>query len=241
MRGRMKSRFYVLCLLIFLCGSGCAAEKHALQRPEMFASLDDFGFGPEGGVDLVWSIKTIHDAETLKKVLQKYDSLCLGRTWVVVDKESSSMIDDQQIQEISRHMVKQIQDRLGQGFKLVEIPSANTLDLSIALTNVETLQPILAVTSQLLPAGRGTSSVSRIIASGEATTVAGVSVELLVSDAMTNEPLIAAIDRRFGNDDIVTTTASRENVKAATSLWTDRLWTTLSYWNWIKDRNPVPR
>lgn len=237
----MKSRFYALCLLVFLCSSGCAAEKHALQRPEMFASLDDFGLGPVGGVDLVWSTKTIHDAETLKMVLQKYDSLVLGRTWVVVDKKSSSIIDDQQILEISRHMVKQIQARLGQGFKLVEIPGANTLDLSIALTNVETLQPILAVTSQLLPAYRGTSSVSRIITTDEATNVAGVTVELLVSDATTSEPLIAAIDKRFGNYEIIMTIASRDNVKEATTLWTDRLWTTLSYWNWIKDHNPVPR
>ncbi|MBE0574751.1 MAG: DUF3313 family protein [Desulfuromonadales bacterium] len=207
----------------------------------MFASLEDFGLGPEGGVDLVWSTKTIHDAETLKMVLQKYDSLILGRTWAVVDKESSGMIDDQQILEVSRHMVKQIQARLGQGFKLVEIPGENTLELSIALSNVETLQPILAVTNQLLPAYRGTSSVSRIITTDAAANAASVTVELLVSDATTSEPLIAAIDKRFGKNDIVMTIASRDNVKAATSLWTDRLWTTLSYWNWIKDHNPVPR
>jgi hypothetical protein len=63
---------------------------------------------------------------------------------------------------------------------------------------------------------------------------------LLVSDAKTNEPLLAAIDKKFSNKEIVTMIASLDNMKEPTSLWADRLWTTLSYWNWIKPPGAGP-
>ncbi len=64
--------------------------------------------------------------------------------------------------------------------------------------------------------------------------VGGFAVELLVSDARTNEPLIVLIDKRFGNSDIGMMTSSPDDVQEAINQLVERLWTTLSYWNWIK-------
>jgi len=235
----MYIRFYVLCLLVLVHCSGCAAKKPTLQEPVIFASFEDFNLGPEGGVDLVWSTKRIFDAETLKKTLQKYDGLILGSTWIAVDKESFRNLDDKQIQELVRYMAKEIKTRLGHGFKLVETPDENTLRLNIAITNLETTQSILAMASGLLPVGSGTRTVSKIV-DGEPTKGGGITVELLVSDGKTNEPLLAAIDKKFSNKEIVTMIASLDNMKEPTSLWADRLWTTLSYWNWIKPPGAGP-
>jgi hypothetical protein len=235
----MNIRFYVLCLLVLVHCSGCAAQKTRSHEPVIFASFEDFNLGPEGGVDLVWSTKRIFDAETLKTTLQKYDGLILGPTWIVVDKESFRNLDDKQILGLVRHMVKEIQTRLGHEFKLVETPDENTLRLHIAITNLETTQSILAMVNGLFPVGSGTSTVSKIVA-GEPTKGGSITVELLVSDAKTNEPLLAAIDKKFSNKAIVTAIASLDNMKEASSLWADRLWITLSYWNWIKTPGTAP-
>ena len=234
----MKIRCCVL-LFVLILSAGCTAPKTALKEPAMFASIEDYRFGPEGGVDLVWSTRRISDSATLRTTLQKYDSLSLGQTWVVVDKNSSRNLDDKQILQISEHMIKVIKARLGHGFKLVDTPTDKTLRLSIALTNIETSNPVLLMTNGLLPVGFSTSSVSRIVA-GEHSSLDSTAVELLVSDAKTNEPLIATIDKSFSNRDVGTMLATQETAKESVSLWADRLWVTLNYWNWIKKRTSAP-
>ena len=231
----MNMRFYLLFLLVLTLGTGCTAQKVLLKKPVLFASLEDFKLGPKGGVDLVWSTKRITDAETLKSALRKYDSLMLDQIWVVVDKESVRQLNDKQIQATTQQMINEIKARLGHDFKLVETPTENTLLLSVALTDIETSLPILAVTSYLLPDDFGTRTLSRIVI-GEHVKSGSVTVELLISDARTREPLIAVIDKHFDNKDVSTMTASPDGASEAISLWADRLWTTLSYWNWIKKR-----
>ena len=233
----MNIRLHLLMLLVFTFVTGCTAQKVPLKQPVMFASLEDFKLGPKGGVDLVWSTKRIIDAQTLKETLTDYDSLILDQVWVVVDKKSARNLDDGQILKISQRMVKEIKVRLGQGFKLVDVPTENTLRLSIALTNIEAALPIHAVTGRLLNGGAGELAVSKIIVE-EHVAVESLIVELLVSDAKTREPLIAVIDTQFGNQDVSTIIDQRDGMKEPIALWADRIWTTLSYWNWIKKRTP---
>lgn len=231
----MNIRFCVLFVLVLALSSGCVAEKVALKKPALFASLEDYKSGPKGGVDLVWSTNRIRDAETLKTTLQKYDSLILDQTWLVVDKESARNLDDEQILATSRHMLNELKARLGQGFKLVDTPTENTLRLSVAMTNIETSLPILAVTSRLLPVGSTASTVSKI-AIGEHVNTGRVTVELLVSDARSREPLVAVIDKQFDHQNLGTMIESPDAAKAPISLWADRLWITLRDWNWRKSR-----
>ncbi|MDH3453753.1 MAG: DUF3313 domain-containing protein [Desulfuromonadales bacterium] len=234
----MKIRFYVLTLLVLALCSGCTGPKRASQVPVRFTSFTDFKLGPAGGVDLVWSTKSIRDEQSLKMVLQKYDSLILDQTWVAADREALRKLNDQQILGISSAMVNAIQARLGQGFKLVQAPTENTLLLSIALTDLETHAPILAATSLRLPVSPGRFGVS-MVAAAEPANIGSVTVELLVSDATTNQPLVAAIDKRFSNKDLAMTISSPTGTQKAIAMWAERLWTTLAYWNWIKERTPA--
>ncbi len=102
----------------------------------------------------------------------------------------------------------------------------NSLRLSIAISNVETPNPILAVTSSLLPVGLGISTISKIT-TGEHTNVGSATIELLASDANTDKPLFAAIDREAGNKDLSTMIDSLDDAKDAINWWVDRLGQTL--------------
>ncbi len=231
----MKVRFYILWLLVLFLSLGCTAQQATLKQPLMFAALEDYRLGPEGGVDLVWSTQRIRDAETLKTTLQKYDSLILDQTWLVVDKESTRKLDDAQVLATARDMVAELKARLGHGFKLVDTPGENTLRLSIALTEIESSVPILAVTSRFLSDGPPAASVSRVVIGKQANS-GGVTIELLVSDARSREPLLAAIDKQLNLQDLGTLIGSPEGAKEFISLWASRLWITLRDWNWIKSR-----
>lgn len=234
----MKAQLCVLCLLVFVLNVGCAGQVDRLNKSVTLTPLEDYKFGPKGGVDLVWSTKRIRDAETLKTTLQKYDSLLLDQTWLVVDKKSSDTLSDKQVLATSRHMLNELKARLGLGFKQVDAPTENTLRLSVALINVEA-SPLLAVASALLSA-RGTApGVARIVA-GEQVNAGPVTVELLVRDARSGEPLVAAIDKQFDGQDLGTLIESPDGAEDAISLWADRLWITLRDWNWIQSRPANP-
>ncbi len=231
----MNTYFYPLFFLIIFVATGCSPQSVTVKKPVMFASLEEFKQGPDGGVDLVWSTARISDAESLKGTLQKYDSLMLGQTWIVADKESAHRLNDEQILATSRRMIHAILARLGLEFKIVEIPTDTTLLLSIALTNVEISLPVLAATSRLLPERSGSSALSTIIVDGQVP-AGHIAVELLVCDAQTREPLVAVIDTLFEDNNLAALIHEQQRGDEAISQWADRLWTTLRDWNWIKSR-----
>ncbi|MHA2875604.1 DUF3313 domain-containing protein [Vibrio campbellii] len=202
--------------------SGCAGGP-AVSATK-FTSYEDFRPGPEGGVDLVWARVGLRDATRLKEKMDDYDSVVIDRVMVVVQE---SELDDEEIQELTTYMVEQLKARISPVKKIVDQPGEKTLRLSIAVSNVETPNPVLAVTSSILPVGLGISTISKIT-TGEHTNVGSATVELLVSDSESDAPLFAAIDRQAGNKDFSTMIDSLDDAKDAINWWVDRLGVTLS-------------
>ncbi len=202
--------------------SGCAGGP--VVSAAKFTSYEDFRPGPEGGVDLVWARVGLRDATRLKEKMDEYDSVVIDRVMVVVQE---SELDDEEIHELTTYMVEQLKVRISPVKKIVDQPGEKTLRLSIAVSNVETPNPVLAVTSSILPVGLGISTISKIT-TGEHTNVGSATVELLVSDSESDTPLFAAIDRQAGNKDFSTMIDSLDDAKDAINWWVDRLGVTLS-------------
>lgn len=193
--------------------SGCAGGP--VVSATKFTSYEDFRPGPEGGVDLVWARVGLRDATRLKEKMDEYDSVVIDRVMVVVQE---SELDDEEIQELATYMVEQLKARISPVKKIVDQPGEKTLRLSIAVSNVETPNPVLAVTSSILPVGLGISTISKIT-TGEHTNVGSATVELLVSDSESDTPLFAAIDRQAGNKDFSTMIDSLDDAKDAINWW----------------------
>lgn len=200
-------------LLIFACAGG------KLQHTTKFTSYEDFQAGPEGGVDLVWARIGLRSPEKMKAKFDEYDSVIIDRVYVLVG-ESELKEDD--INKLTAYMVNRLEEKISTTKKIVTEPSQKTLRLSIAISNVETPNPILAVTSSLLPIGLGISTITKIT-TGEFTNVGSASIELLVSDSMTDKPLLAVIDHQVGNKDLGTMIDSLDDAKDAINWWIDRL------------------
>lgn len=211
---------FVLTLLVVGCASG------PVQRATKFTSYDDFSAGPKGGVDLVWARVGLRSPDRLKAKLDDYDSVVIDQVFVVADQD---VLDQQEIQELTDYMVVRLSQQISQHKKVVPEPSGKTLRLSIALSNVETPNPVLAVTSSILPVGIAISTISKVT-TGEHTNVGSASVELLVSDAQDGTPLFAAIDREAGNKDFSTMIDSLDDAKDAINYWVERLGVTLQGW-----------
>ncbi|OEE50543.1 hypothetical protein A1OS_06450 [Enterovibrio norvegicus] len=210
--------FLTLSLFLFGCTSS--------YRPAAtsFTSYEDFKAGPEGGVDLVWTRIGLRDAERLKRKIAQYDAVVIDRIYVLTNEDNA--LSDEQITELTVYLADRLTKKITQYKPVVDTPTANSLRLSIAISNVETPNPILAVTSSLLPVGLGISTISKIT-TGEHTNVGSATIELLASDANTDKPLFAAIDRETGNKDLSTMIDSLDDAKDAINWWVDRLGQTL--------------
>ncbi|MFL7009869.1 DUF3313 domain-containing protein [Enterovibrio norvegicus] len=210
--------FLTLSLFLFGCTS--------IYRPAAtsFTSYEDFQAGPEGGVDLVWTRIGLRDAERLKWKIAQYDAVVIDRIYVLTNEDNA--LSDEQITELTVYLADRLKKKITQYKPVVDTPTANSLRLSIAISNVETPNPILAVTSSLLPVGLGISTIYKIT-TGEHTNVGSATIELLASDANTDKPLFAAIDRETGNKDLSTMIDSLDDAKDAINWWVDRLGQTL--------------
>ncbi|PML81556.1 DUF3313 domain-containing protein [Enterovibrio norvegicus] len=210
-----KIAFAALTSVLLL---GCASGNRIPATS--FTTYEDFRAGPEGGVDLVWARVGLRTEARLKKKLAQYDSVVIDRIYVLTSEDNA--LDDDQINELTAYFIARLKEKITAYKPIVDTPGENSLRLSFALSNVETPNPILAVTSSLLPVGLGISTISKIT-TGEHTNVGGATVELLVSDAKTDRPLFAVIDRETGNKDLATMIDSLDDAKDAINWWVERL------------------
>ncbi|WP_299801541.1 DUF3313 domain-containing protein [uncultured Shewanella sp.] len=217
-------RMCALGMSLLLTGCGVI---HDYKQSQMFSSFDDFRPGPDGGSDLIWAQPRIKSLQDLKQILNEYDKIIVDQAWLVLDdKTRYDNLDEQEIIQVSQYLVSKIKDKARQRFELVTEPDDNTLRVSVALTNIETPNPILAVTSSILPVGLGISSISKIV-TGEHTNVGSATIELMISDASTGQPIVAVIDRKAGSKDLSTMIDSTDDAKDAIDWWVERLGKTL--------------
>ncbi|OBU14977.1 hypothetical protein AYY19_18320 [Photobacterium aquimaris] len=220
----MQQKIWLLMFMI-ITATGCASN-HQILKPKTFETFEDFRLGPKDGVDLVWAKRGIFNQRSLERKIAQYDSILYDQVYIVLDKEKSDHLSDDEIIVIKDHFINQLK-ALNTTLKVVEKPQQKTLRVTVAITNVQTPNPILAITSSVLPVGLGISTISKVL-TGEHTNVGSASMEILVSDATTGEPIIAAIDRRAGNKDLRTMIDSSDDIKDAINWWVKQLSLTLA-------------
>jgi len=225
----MKSYRIAVSMLVsglVLLLSGCGVVQDYRQS-QMFKSFDDFRPGPEGGSDLIWAKPGIESVKDLNEILLRYDSIIVDQVWLVLDdKTRYDNLSEEEVIGVSEYLVEKIKQKATSRFELVDSPKQKTLRISVALTNIETPNPILAVTSTLLPIGLGISTISKVV-TGEFTNVGSATIEMMISDANSGEPIVAVIDRRTGSKDLSTMIDSTDDARDAVDWWVERIGSTL--------------
>lgn len=217
-------RITVSVMLLMLSGCGVIQDY---RQSQMFSTFDDFRPGPDGGSDLIWSKPGIKSIGDLNSILNQYDSVMVDKVWLVLDdKTRYDNLSEQEIVEVSEYLIEKIREKASTHFKLVATPGEKTLRISVALTNIETPNPILAITSSILPFGLGISTISKVV-TGEHTNVGSATIEMMISDATTGAPIVAVIDRKAGSKDLSTMIDSTDDARDAVDWWVERIALTL--------------
>lgn len=133
--------------------------------------------------------------------------------------------DDQQM--LVNFFYTALNNELQKSYTIVDKPGPDTLVLRAAVTEAKKSRPVGNLLTTIVPIGRALNML-KTVAFGKGIAVGDVQVEGELLDGVTNERLMAAVDRRVGTKALRTKfDGSWGDVKLAFEYWAERLETRL--------------
>jgi hypothetical protein len=108
---------------------------------------------------------------------------------------TSVLATDQQV--LVNYFSQQLQEQLGKKFQIVNNAEPGVLRLQAAMTDAETATPVLRSVSMIIPQAHMLSNL-KYLTTGTFPFVGGAQAEMKITDAVTGEVLVEAVDKRIG-------------------------------------------
>jgi hypothetical protein len=206
--------------LAWLCVAGLAACAPLQQAREAEPSgfLRDYTRLGEGGPGEALLVYRNPQAD-----LSRYRAVLLGP--VTVWKLPGSQLEDVPEADLVRLGVAlgdTVMRRLGEKLELVSEPGPRVLRVRLAITEARPSNVPMDLVTTVLPQARVLSAVRRL-ATGTHAFVGAATLEGELTDSVSGEVLMAAVDRRVGPKSVRGVSGSWSDVEAAFDLWARRL------------------
>lgn len=188
----MKQLLAILISALFLTLSGCAAHKQDIKDVTYSGFLSDYSMlepGDDTQAVLVYRNPQLNAAA--------YDKILLEPIVVFYHQDAEYKgIHPDELKELTDYFTQELRTALS-GYTLVDSAAPGTLRFRIALTDLKPANPVSGTMTSLIPVGMAITAASKV-ATGEHTSIGETAIEIEVLDAVTNERLAAAVDRRAG-------------------------------------------
>lgn len=146
--------------------------------------------------------------------------------WTAGDSDLRSVPEEER-QLLADYLDESLRHSLAQDYRLVDRAEPNTLVLRVAITDAKGAYAVANTVSNVVPQLRMLTTVGGV-ATDTQTLVGRVGVEAEMLDAMTNERLAAAVDRRAGAKALRGGVSTWADVQNAFDYWSGRLRTRLA-------------
>ena len=207
---------------------GACASGDQRQNSGFLTSYDQFRPGPEDGVDRIWTEPGIRTKQDFARLIAPYDAVLVEPVKVFYkNREAYDGIEPGELSKLTKKLEQTIRQSLSGKYRIASQPGPKTMRVSMALTNVETPNKLLATTSSILPVGLGISMLSKVT-TGEHTNVGSATIEAVFSDSATGRALFAVMDRKAGNKDLGTIHNPTDDAEDAFRWWGQRLQKTVA-------------
>ena len=180
--------------------SGCATTQAAKVElphghcaylaPDICSELTP---GPVGGASLRYIAPNVNWSQYTKVMISPVT------VWGSVKREVSAA----DAQYLANYLYQALVQQIGAKFQLVDEPGPGVMKLQTALTNAEAAVPVLRTVSMLIPQARVLATL-KYVATGSYPFVGSAQGEGEVTDSVTGQVLVAAIDRRIGGGSLQT-------------------------------------
>lgn len=207
--------FVGLSILLFLFG--CSATRHA-RSVEKTGFLDDYSILREGKDD-----EALLVYRNPKVIWTSYSKVLVEPVTVWLGKDSQLQdVSPEDRQRMANDLWSKLIEVLEKDYQIVQQPGPKTLRIQAALTEAEESTLGLDTVSSVIPQMRALSEAKYLV-TGTAGFVGKASAEAKITDAQTDELLMAGVDRRAGSKSIKGSLNTWNDVEEANLYWAYQL------------------
>ena len=212
----MKRRSAAAALAFAACSLACTSLRSAEPRPSGFlGDTSDLEAVHEPGFPERLYLADGVEWERYRQVL--VDPVTI---WRAEGEAMSISMDD--AQRVANNFALLLRQSLGEDYELVEAPTAGTLRVQVAVTEITRAAPVMNVITSAVPFSHTVGALQAYV--GLKPPFAGASqVELRVMDATSATVLMESVDRRIGTRHIVGAWESWKAVDDAMAFWSQQL------------------
>ena len=220
-------KYGILVIIVLMAFSvmflltGCATSEQARSvKPSGF--LGDYSQLKKGGGEraLLYYVRPgVYWAGYDKAIL---DSVSI---WY----SENSKFDDvpkEELDNLAHYLYDAVRKQLDQNWTLVDNPGPSTIRLRMALTEAEGAIREMDIATTYLPPARLISEGTKL-ATGTHAFVGAATIELEVLDSISNERLVAIVDKRSGGKHYEGSTDNWADIKQACDWWAQKMSTEL--------------
>jgi hypothetical protein len=152
---------------------------------------------------------------------KKYNAVMIDSVTLWKSSKTSS-ISDNDAQRLTDYLYAQLHDQLSQDYKIVDRPGPGVMRLRVAITEARGANVAGNAVTTVIPQLRllttaGGMATDTAMFAGEA------AIEGEITDSITNERLVAAVDERVGNKTIRGGFGEWSHAEKAFDYWAERL------------------
>jgi hypothetical protein len=209
----------LVALAVVLTGCPTTRQTRSVETSGFLRDYSQLHEGGKGEAQLVYVKAGVPWATYTNMMLDPVTIWTSGEG--DVDKVSS---EDRQL--LADYLDASLRNALAQDYHFVDQPGPNTLHLRVAMTDAKGARAALNTVSKVVPQLRMLTTVGGLATDTQALVGrAGVEAEIL--DSLTNERLMAAVDRRAGTKALRGGVSTWADVENAFDYWSARLRTRL--------------
>lgn len=205
----------VLTAGIALLLGGCSASHQARSVELKETLLVNPALLQKGGDE-----QALYRYVNPKTVANKYSKIMIDP--VLVSKTADMSAEEtEDYQKLANNAFVYLSDALKKDWPVVSKPEPGTIRVQMAIIAADSSKPVRNLLATVLPVGAAISAV-KYAATGKPSAVGEITVEMEFTDAVSNEILGAALDKRVGGMNIQGTWDSWLTADDALNYWAKR-------------------
>jgi uncharacterized protein DUF3313 len=210
----------IVGVLVLTALAGCATTRQtrSVEKSGFLGDYSDLREGGAGEAQLVYIKPGVRWAT--------YDKVTIDPV-TLWTSESIEKVPPEDQQLLADYLDASLREELGKDYKIVDRPEAGALRVRVAITDAKGARMLANTVSKVVPQLRLLTTVGGL-ATDTQVLVGRVGVEAEVLDAVTNERLGAAVDRRAGTKALRGGISTWADVQNAFDFWAQKLRTRLA-------------
>jgi len=196
--------------------AACATTRQSRGTGEASGFLGDYSDLRKGEKDEPQLIYIRPGVDWARYEMIHIESVTLWRN------EKTDDVPEEEQQILTDFLYHALHEQLDQDYEIVDEPGPNVLQLRAAITEAKGSKAVMNTITSVIPQLRLLTTIVGMSA-GTSVLVGKAGIEGEITDSMTGERLMAALDQRQGTKAVRGGVKTWSDVKLATEFWAERL------------------